>query len=152
MKRQKIYLSGPMTDKKTGRVSNDNLKAFEIARELLQKEGYERIKTPTNVWVCRWPWLYRLMERLMGREIAYRLVLLYDILVMLRCDYIYKMPGWRESRGAQVESCVAFHMGLWLIHPEERERVDKKLARRMEKYAAQCAALKNKEEGKKNKQ
>ena len=141
--KKRVYISGPMTDPKTGKVSDENLTAFRRAHSLLSKEGYRRVTNPINVWVCRWPWMYRALERIVGKETAYRVVLMYDIMLMLRCDMIYKIPGWRESRGAQIESCVAFHLGVWPLPSKVRERVDKKLAKAMEKWrktdALQCA-------------
>ncbi|MBR6605805.1 MAG: DUF4406 domain-containing protein [Prevotella sp.] len=137
MKRErnhKVYISGPMTDKETGRVTNENIMAFVRANSLLKKEGYTKTVSPTRVWVCRWPWMYRLLERMVGRETAYRIVLLYDVLLLLRCDRIYKIPGWRDSRGANIESCVAYWFNLWVLPNNKRERVDRRLAKSMEKW------------------
>ena len=78
--------------------------------------------------------MYRLLERLVGKEIAYRIVLLYDIILLLRCDIIYKLPGWQQSKGANIESCVAFHFGLWTLPTVVRERVDRKLSKDMDKW------------------
>lgn len=74
------------------------------------------------------------MESVFGKEWAYRLVLLYDLWLLLRCDLIYKIPGWRESRGANIESCIAFHFRIWNIPTASRERIDKRLAKAMEKW------------------
>ena len=132
--KKRVYISGPLTDKATGRVSEENVTAFKRAHAYLTKEGYYNSVCPTNVWACRWPWIYRLMECVFGKEWAYRLVLLYDILLLLRCDMIYKIPGWRDSRGASIESCVAFHFGLWTLPTTKRERIDKRLAKAMAKW------------------
>ena len=133
-KKHRVYISGPLTDPKTGKPSVENLTAFKWANSRLKKEGYVKTTNPTKVWVCRWPWMYRLLERLVGKEIAYRIVLLYDIILLLRCDIIYKIPGWQQSRGANIESCVAFHFGLWTLPTVVRERVDRKLAKDMDKW------------------
>ena len=130
----KVYISGPMTDKETGRVSEENIVAFKRARSLIMKQGYKDVVCPTNVWVCRWPWMYRLLERVVGKEWAYRLVLLYDIILLLTCDRIYKIPGWRDSRGANIESCFSYHFHIWFLPTVVRERIDKKLAKAMEKW------------------
>ena len=71
---------------------------------------------------------------MVGRETAYRIVLLYDVLLLLRCDRIYKIPGWRDSRGANIESCVAYWFNLWVLPNNKRERVDRRLAKSMEKW------------------
>ena len=122
-----------MTDKATGRVSEINILAFKRAHAYLKREGYHNIACPTKVWVCRWPWLYRLMERVFGINLAYKLVLLYDVIIMLRCDMIYKIPGWKESRGAQIESCVAFWLGVWTLPKKQQERIDRRLSKSMAK-------------------
>ena len=134
MKQKRVYISGPMTDPKTGCVSEENLIAFKRAHACLTKEGYYNLICPTNVWACRWPWIYKAMESVFGKEWAYRLVLLYDLWLLLRCDLIYKIPGWRESRGANIESCIAFHFRIWNIPTASRERIDKRLAKAMEKW------------------
>ena len=130
----KVYISGPMTDPKTGRVTDENIMAFVRAYALLKKEKYQKIVSPTRVCVCRWPWMYRLLERIVGVETAYRLVLLYDIILLMQCDMIYKIPGWKESRGAQIESCIAYHFNLWVLPTKQRENIDRKLAKAMENW------------------
>ena len=101
--RLKVYISGPLTDKKTSEVSDENRIAFGRAQCLIKKEGYYDVINPTRVWACRYPWIYRAMERVFGKSLAYKLVLLYDVILLLRCSRIYKIPGWRESRGASIE-------------------------------------------------
>lgn len=125
MRKDKVYISGPMTDKATGKVSAENLAAFHHAERLLREMGYRRIVNPTRVWACRWPWLYRI--------VGYNLTLLYDLRLLMGCGQIYKIPGWRASRGANIESCVAFHFRIWPIRHREHEIIDKKLAKRMAK-------------------
>lgn len=130
----KVYISGPMTDPKTGRVTDENIMAFVRAYALLKKEKYQKIVSPTRVWVCKWPWMYRLLEKIFGKTVAYKLVLLYDIILLMRCDMIYKIPGWKESRGAQIESCIAYHFNLWVLPTKQREKIDRKLAKAMETW------------------
>ena len=38
--KKKVYISGPMTDSKTGRVTDENIMAFVRAYALLKKEKY----------------------------------------------------------------------------------------------------------------
>ena len=140
-KNLKVYISGPMTDKETGRVSRVNIAAFVRANSLLKKEGFKRVVSPTRVWVCKWPWMYSVLEWLFGKTGAYKLTLLYDMWLMLRCDVIYKIPGWKDSRGAQMESCVAYHFGLWVLPSKVRERVDRRLSRAMEKYVERLKVM-----------
>lgn len=131
---KRVYISGPMTDPKTGRVTDENIMAFVRAYALLKKEKYQKIVSPTRVWVCRWPWMYWLLEKIFGKTGAYKLVLLYDIILMMRCDTIYKIPGWKESRGAQIESCIAYHFDLWVLPTRKREKIDRNLAKAMENW------------------
>ena len=130
----KVYISGPMTDKATGEVTIENRIAFMRAQCLIKKEGYLSVVNPSKVWMCRYPRLYRLLERIVGKEWAYRLTLLYDLWLMMRCDLIYKIPGWKESRGANIESCIAYHFGIWPLPTKHRERIDRKLAKTMAKW------------------
>jgi 16S rRNA (cytosine1402-N4)-methyltransferase len=67
------------------------------------------------MWVSR-PWVFRIL--------GYRLTLLYDLFQLTRCQRIYKMPGWKKSRGAQIESCVAYHFGLYTLTKPLRDIID----------------------------
>ena len=102
--KKRVYISGPMTDPQTGEVSVVNLQAFREAEKLLRERGYRCIVNPVNVWACRWPWLYRI--------VGYRLTLWYDIQLLKRCDAIYLMNGWYDSKGASREYFVAWRYGL----------------------------------------
>ena len=115
-----------MTDKESGEVNEVNLQAFWEAEKLLRERGYTRIVNPVRVWACKFPWLYRL--------VGYRLTLLYDLWLLMRCDLIYKLPGWRDSRGANIESCVAYHFKILPVPESQTKKLDKKLAKLMEKW------------------
>lgn len=111
----RIYISGPMT----GLKRTDYIERFNLAEQILRQEGYTNIVSPLRVWTSRFPWLFRI--------VGYRLTLLYDLWLLMRCQRIYKLPGWRESRGAQIESCVAFNFSVWNIGKPIREKLDKKI-------------------------
>ena len=117
---KKVYISGQIS----GLPREIYLDNFIQAERLLRDQGY-KVVNPVRFAPCRWLWLYRLL--------GYRLTLLYDLWRMLRCDFIYKIPGWKSSRGAQIESCVAFHFDIWLLPPKERSKTDLKLARHIDK-------------------
>ena len=102
------------------------MEMFRRAEQSLRDRGYERIVNPIRVWACRWPWLYRI--------VGYRLTLLYDLWLLLRCNQIYKLPGWKESRGANIESCVAYHFKIWPVPKHDIAKLDKKLAKLQEKW------------------
>lgn len=94
------------------------MKYFAEAERLLSKEGF-KVVNPTRFFICRYIWVYRLL--------GYRLTLLYDLWRLMRCDMIYKLPGWQQSRGANIESCVAYHMKVWPVAKNVIERTDKRI-------------------------
>lgn len=102
------------------------LELFRRAEQSLRAQGYTKVVNPIRVWACRWPWLYRI--------VGYRLTLLYDLWLLMRCDQIYKLPGWRDSRGANIESCMAFHFKIWPVPDSQTKKLDKRLAKLIEKY------------------
>ena len=99
---------------------------FREAERILHRHGYGVIN-PCNVWACRFPWIYKVMEFCLGHSKAYALVLAYDlILLMTRADGIAMLPDWQASRGAQIENYVARHfpmMGISKAAAEEIERI-----------------------------
>ena len=121
-KDKRIYISGPMS----GVPRQQYLEMFRRAEQSLRSQGYTKVVNPIRVWACRWPWLYKI--------VGYRLTLLYDLWLLTRCDLIYKIPGWRDSRGANIESCVAYHFKIWPVPQSDIKRIDKKLAKLIEKW------------------
>ena len=103
---------------------------FCEAERILHRHGYGVIN-PCNVWACRSPWLFRLMNALLGKRLTYAVILAYDlILLMTRADGIAMLPGWQASRGAQIENYVARHFPM---RSEER-RVGKECRSRWSPY------------------
>ena len=126
----RVYISGPMSN-----LSREQyMELFRRAEQSLRAQGYRKIVNPISVWACRWPWVYRMMERVLGYDTAYYSTLLYDLWLLRRCDLIYKLPGWRDSRGANIESCVAYHFKIWPVPKDDINKLDKKLAKLMEKW------------------
>lgn len=109
---ERIYISGPMT----GLTREQYAERFRLAEAMLRRNGYTKIINPIRVWSCRFRWLFRI--------VGYRLTLLYDLFQLTRCQRIYKMPGWRKSRGAQIESCVAYHFGQYTLTKPLRDIID----------------------------
>ncbi len=122
MNKRRIYLSGGMS----GIPRSEYRRKFREAEKIMRKHGY-RVINPCNVWACRWPWIYRAMEWAMGKRLAYAVVLCYDLLLLMtRADGIAMLPGWEQSRGAQIENYVARHfpmMGISRQAAEEIERI-----------------------------
>ena len=113
---KRVYISGQMS----GLPREEYLARFAKAENLLRQEGFT-VVNPAHLLPSRWPWLYRL--------IGYRLTLLYDLWHLSRCDLIYKIPGWKESHGSNIESCWAYHQNICLLYTKTRERIDKKMAK-----------------------
>ena len=106
--KRRIYISGPMT----GIEPREYRRRFREAETILRRHGYGCIN-PCRVWPCRFPWLYRLMNALLGKRLTYAVILAYDlILLMTRADGIAMLPGWQASRGAQIENYVSMH--FWM--------------------------------------
>ena len=118
----KVYISGPMSNL----TREQYMELFMRAEQSLRAQGYRKVVNPIRVWACRWPWLYKI--------VGYRLTLLYDLWLLMHCDLIYKLPGWRDSRGANIESCVAFHFKIWPVPESQTKRLDKRLAKLQEKW------------------
>ena len=110
------------------------LEIFRRAEQSLRSQGYRKIVNPIRVWACRWPWLWKILVSITSENTAYTLVLLYDLWLLSRCDNIYKLPGWRDSRGAQIESCMAFHFKIWPVPESQTKNLDKRLAKLIEKW------------------
>ena len=124
-KQKRVYISGGMS----GIPREQYMELFRRAEESLRAQGYRKIVNPIRVWACRWPWLYKI--------VGYRLTLLYDLWLLMRCDQIYKLPGWRDSKGANIESCVAYHFKIWPVPQSDIKKLDKQLAKLMEKWNTQ---------------
>ena len=119
--KRKIYLSGPMT----GIEPREYRRRFREAETILRRNGYGCIN-PCRVWPCRFPWLYRLMNALLGKRLTYAVILAYDlILLMIRADGIAMLPGWEQSRGAQIENYVSQHFWMQGISKAVTEEIDK---------------------------
>lgn len=111
---KKVYISGRISS-----LPREQYMAyFQKAEDMLTREGF-KVVNPTKFVMCRHLWLYRLL--------GYELTLLYDLWRLMQCDNIYKMPGWRESRGAQIEACVAYHFKVWPVPQKIIDRVNKKM-------------------------
>ena len=120
-KRRLIYISGPMT----GIEPREYRRRFREAETILRRHGYGCIN-PCRVWPCRFPWLYRLMNALLGKRLTYAVILAYDlILLMTRADGIVMLPGWQASRGAQIENYVSMHFWMYGISKAVREEIEK---------------------------
>ena len=102
----------------------DYMRRFREAERILRRHGYGCIN-PCNVWPCRFPWLYRLMNALLGKRLTYAVILAYDlILLMTRADGIAMLPGWEQSRGARIENYTARYFPMMGISRAAVEEID----------------------------
>lgn len=109
----RVYISGAMSSLPR----EDYMRRFMLVESHLRELGYVNIVNPVRFWTCRFPWLYRL--------VGYRLTLLADLWMLMHCQRIYKMPGWRGSHGASVESCVSYHFKIWKLAKSISDGIDK---------------------------
>ncbi len=79
-----LYLSGPMTG-----IKDHNVPAFDRAATALRAAGY-RVVNPPELDM-RQP--QRSWEGCLRRDISYEMA----------CDAIATLPGWKKSRGANLE-------------------------------------------------
>lgn len=88
----KVYLSGPMSG-----YPDHNYPAFAEAREALRKAGLT-VVCPAEAGVVEgWTW-----EQYLKR----------DLVVMLGCEALVLLPKWEDSRGARLESSVAWQLSM----------------------------------------
>lgn len=121
----RIYISGPIT----GLEREQYTRRFMLAEQLLRENGYRNIVNPARMWPARFPWIYRVL--------GYKLTLFIDLWILTRCHRVYKIPGWRQSRGAQIESCIAFHFGVYTIAKPIREILDMAINEQDKEYNQQ---------------
>ena len=119
--KRRIYLSGGIS----GVERADYVRRFGEAERILRRHWYGCIN-PCRVWACRWPWIYRAMELVLGKRLAYAVCLCYDLLLLMtRADGIAMLPGWQASRGAQIENYTARHFPMMGISKAAAEEIDK---------------------------
>jgi hypothetical protein len=104
MKRDKIYLSGPVTS-----IGLDEARRrFGEAEADLQKQGY-RTCNPTKMTLCVW----------LAQHGHYRLCLWIQMLwLSATCQCIYLLDGWHTSDGARAERAVARVMGITALYEQ----------------------------------
>ena len=120
---KKVYISGPIS----GIERADYLERFTEAERMLREYGYD-VVNPTRFLLCRWQWLYKI--------VGYKLTLLYDLWRLMHCDFIYKMPTWKQSKGANIESCVAYNTEVFLIKKKYIETIDGKIEKIIKRQEA----------------
>lgn len=94
------YVSGPMTG-----IDNWNFPAFNAMARELRADGHEVIN-PAELDGDKDP-----------SSLKWSDCLRRDISALMLCDTIAMLPGWSESRGAQLEHHVACELGFTVVYP-----------------------------------
>ena len=87
----RIYIAGPVTGR-----PDLNRDAFEEARLALEAAGYEAV-VPLDLVPADAEWGYAMRQ---------------CIASMMTCDGVARLPDWRSSRGARVETELARGIGM----------------------------------------
>lgn len=90
----RIYLSGPMTG-----IADNNFPEFHKWAETLRSTGYE-VVSPAEIQEAG----------------TWELCLRADLRELCTCDAIALMPGWENSKGANLELHVAHRLGMQVLH------------------------------------
>jgi len=107
MKRDKVYISGPVSS-----IGLDEARRrFGKAEADLQKQGY-RTCNPLKMRLCVW----------LAQHGHYRLCLLLQLLWMWwTCSCIFLMTDWHTSDGARLERSFARCLGLTALYEQKRK-------------------------------
>ena len=107
MKRDKIYISGPISSRPLDLAMHH----FTLAEIKLQAQGY-RTCNPLKMRLCVW----------LAQHGHYRLCLLLQLLWMWwTCSCIYLLTDWHTSDGARLERSFARCLGLTAIYEQKRK-------------------------------
>lgn len=96
----KIYISGGMSDYTEAEIK----KRFSGAEDYLKFTTRFR-NNPIKVYnPMRWRWFLQ--------YIPYGYALVFDLFMLCRCDTIYMLKHWSESKGASIEHKFAKAIGI----------------------------------------
>lgn len=89
----KVYISGAISNRDPEEVR----KEFERVEKLLSSLGLEAVNPLANGLTDAHTWREHMRA---------------DLHLLLECDKIVVLPGWRESKGARLEVFVATELGM----------------------------------------
>lgn len=92
-----VYIAGPMS----GYVSH-NFPAFDEAARALRTRGWRNVINPADHGEVE--------------GAAWGDYLRYDLAKLARCEAIFLLDGWAQSRGARLEYAVAHALGLTIYY------------------------------------
>jgi hypothetical protein len=93
----KAYLSGPITGK-----PNNNFQFFEAAQQILEMLGYE-VVNPHHLDVDLDNELKMFYTKEQWDEYVWRMYMNECMPALGKCHLLFRLPGWKESRGAKLE-------------------------------------------------
>lgn len=98
----KVYISGAISNRDPEEVRKD----FERAEKLLKSLGWEVVNPLANGLTVAHTWEEHMRA---------------DLHLLLECDKVAVLPGWRESKGARLEVFVASELGMEVMPLMGRE-------------------------------
>lgn len=105
-----VYLSGPMSG-----IADNNFPAFNDWASKLRAQGYD-VVSPAEIQEAG----------------SWELCLRADLRELCTCDAIALMPGWENSKGANLELHVAHRLGMAVMHLPLQFDLVQHLRRQME--------------------
>ena len=108
MKRDKVYISGPIS----GRPLEDAVKHFGLAEATLQSQGY-RTCNPMKMRLCVWLAMHG------HKRLCLALQLLWLWVGGFSC--IYLLTDWHTSDGARLERAAARCLELTALYEQKRK-------------------------------
>ena len=99
MRKQKVYISGPMTG-----IVDNNYPAFNEAEDVLLDMGYEVINPASNT---------------IPEPPTWASFMRIAIPQLCECDIICLLHGWGDSKGAKLEAEIGAHLGLEIVLMKE---------------------------------
>lgn len=96
----RLYISGPITGVKNYK------RIFQGAKDALTAKGYD-VVNPAE------------LTEVIGDSFTYDEILAIDLDLLARCDAVVQLPGWENSRGANIEYGYALAADKIIIKLED---------------------------------
>jgi nucleoside 2-deoxyribosyltransferase len=109
---KKIYVAGPMTD-----YPENNFPAFYVAEKQLRKAGFKVINPARLSKKVAKKYNFSLKDHEACKKHV-KQFMKEDLKGLLKCDFIYMLKGWRDSKGANIEYNTAKETGMCILMEE----------------------------------
>ena len=103
---KKIYIAGPMRG-----YAAYNFPAFDRAERILRNRDYHPV-SPAAMDRLFEGWGAAPPEGIEFTQEDFKRFILRDIVALMDCDAICRLPGWQDSKGAKLEIALAEFLGL----------------------------------------